>query len=138
MIILDTNVISEFFRPVPEAKVLRWVEARGADELFTTAISEAEIFRGIEFMPAGKRRADLFSATEAYFRSDLAGKILSFDSAAARSYAEIAAIRKRKGLPASAFDVQIAAIVRTLGATLATRNTADFAMTGISLINPWI
>ena len=138
MIVLDTNVISELFRPVPDEKVLRWVEAQSADELFTTAVSEAEIFRGIEAMPAGRRRANLFLATEAYFRRDLAGKILSFDSGAARHYAEIAATRKRKGLAVSAFDTQIAAIARTLGASLATRNTKDFEMAGVPLINPWL
>ena len=137
MIILDTNVISEIFRPVPEPKVLHWVEAQNADALFTTAITEAEIFCGIEFMPAGKRRSDLFSAAESYFKSDLVGRILNFDSAAAHSYADIAAIRKRKGLSVSAFDVQIAAIARRFGAKLATRNTSDFEECGIELINPW-
>ena len=137
MIVLDTNVISELFRPIPDGKVLRWMEAQSADQLFSTAISEAEIFLGIEFMASGRRRTDLFSATEAYFRSDLAGKILSFDSTAARYYAEIASNRKRKGVPISTFDAQIAAIVRTHGAALATRNTKDFEMTGIPLINPW-
>lgn len=137
MIILDTNVISEIFRPGPAPKVLSWVEAQNAEELFTTAITEAEIFCGIEFMPAGKRRSDLFAAAETYFKSDLAGKILSFDSAAAHSYAEIAAIRRRKGLSVSAFDLQIAAIARRFGAKLATRNTSDFELCGIELINPW-
>jgi hypothetical protein len=138
MIVLDTNVISELFRPVPERKVLHWIGGQGADQLFTTAISEAEIFRGIEFMPAGRRRADLLAATEAYFRDDLAGRILSFDSAAARRFAAISAIRKRKGLPVKELDIQIAAVVWTLGASLATRNTKDFEMSGITMINPWI
>ncbi len=137
MVILDTNVISELFRPAPEGAVLRWVETQKPDDLFTTAVSEAEIFRGIEFMPAGRRRSDLLVATEAYFRSDLAGKVLSFDSAAARHYAEIAALRKRAGLPLKEFDVQIAAISRNLNAVLATRNTRDFVGCGVELINPW-
>jgi hypothetical protein len=138
MIVLDTNVISELFRPLPEQKVLHWIGAQDPDRLFTTAVTEAEIFRGIEFMPAGRRRADLLAATEAYFRDDLAGKILSFDSAAARRFAEIAAIRKRKGLPLKEFDIQIAAVVRAMGAKLATRNMKDFEMSGIAVINPWI
>ena len=137
MIVLDTNVISELFRPVPDARVLGWIAARDPDELYTTAITEAEIFRGIEFMPAGRRRSELFAATEAYFRKDLAGRILGFESAAARSYAEISAIRKRKGLSAAAFDMQIAAIARTLSAAVATRNAKDFELTGVHIINPW-
>lgn len=137
MIVLDTNVISEVFRPAPDPKVLAWIEAQDGDELFTTAITEAEIFCGIEFMPAGKRRSDLLSATETYFRNDLAGRILNFDSAAARVYADIVGIRKRKGLAVSTNDAQIAAIAREHKAVLATRNTSDFEECGIELINPW-
>lgn len=137
MIVLDTNVISELFRPVPERKVLDWIGAQEADRLFTTAISEAEIFRGIEFMPVGRRRANLLAAAEVYFRDDLAGRVLSFDSVAARRFAEISATRKRRGLPLKEFDIQIAAVTRALGASLATRNTKDFEMSGITLINPW-
>jgi toxin FitB len=137
MIILDTDVISEIFRPGPDSKVLSWVEAQNAAELFTTAITEAEIFCGIEFMPVGKRRSDLFLAAETYFKSDLAGRILSFDSAAAHNHAEVAAIRKRKGLSVAAFDIQIAPIARRFGARLATRNTSDLEECRIELINAW-
>lgn len=137
MIVLDTNVISELFRPVPEQKVLQWFGAQDADRLFTTAISEAEIFRGIEFMPVGRRRANLLAAAEVYFRKDLAGRVLSFDSSAARHFAEMSAVRKQKGLSLKDLDLQIAAVVRTLGASLATRNTKDFTDCGIDLINPW-
>ena len=59
MIILDTNVISELMRPMPSAQVVRWVEKQPAAELFTTAISEAEIFYGIELLTQGKRRSGL-------------------------------------------------------------------------------
>lgn len=137
MIILDTNVISELFRAVPDDRVMRWIAAREADALFTTAVSEAEIFRGIELMPTGRRRLDLFAATMGYFRSDLAGRVLSFDSAAARKYAEISASRKRGGLPEKGFEAQIAAIAAIHGASLATRNIRDFTGCGVELVNPW-
>jgi hypothetical protein len=71
------------------------------------------------------------------FAEDLAGRVLPFDSAAAREYADIAATRRLGGRPIADPDARIAAIVRSRGATLATRNIADFAACGIPVISPW-
>ena len=56
MIILDTNVISELMRPKPSARVVVWVAKQRAAELFTTSITEAEIFYGIELLTASAER----------------------------------------------------------------------------------
>ena len=56
MIILDTNVLSELMRPKPSPRVVAWVAKQAATELFTTSITEAEIFCGIELLTKGKRR----------------------------------------------------------------------------------
>ena len=65
------------------------------------------------------------------------GRILPFDSAAARAYAEIAANRRRAGRPISEADCQIAAISRSRGAVLVTRNVRDFQGTGVDIVDPW-
>ena len=69
--------------------------------------------------------------------ADFDRRVLPFDSAAARSYGEIAAARRRKGQPISVFDGQIAAIARSRDARLATRDGGDFAGCGVTLIDPW-
>jgi hypothetical protein len=56
---------------------------------------------------------------------------------AAAHYADIVADHERRGMIISTADAQIAAICRSHSAALATRNTKDFARTGISLIDPW-
>ncbi len=71
------------------------------------------------------------------FSVDLAGRVLPFDTDAALAFREIAAGRKLKGKPISQIDAQIAAIVRSRGARLATRNGRDFADCGIDLLDPW-
>jgi len=76
-------------------------------------------------------------AVLAVFASDLAGQVLGFDSDAAAAYAEISAQRKTAGQPINQFDAVIAAIARSLGASLATRNVKDFGNCGIEVINPW-
>jgi predicted nucleic acid-binding protein len=71
------------------------------------------------------------------FQQDFAGRILPFDSDAALVYARIAAERRRSGRPISQFDAQIAAIARSGGAKLATRNVSDFDGCGLVVVDPW-
>jgi len=137
MIVLDTNVISELMKPEPEERVERWLAAQPAASVFTTTITQAEILYGVALLPEGRRKAELDMAVVEMFRQDLAGRILPFDSAAAQAYAVIAADRRRAGRPISQFDAQIAATCRSRGATLATRNVADFDACGITAVDPW-
>lgn len=137
MIILDTNVLSELMKPRPSAAVVRWTAAHHATSLHTTSVTQAEILHGILLLPKGKRRDDLESAATAMFAEDFAGRILPFGSEEAGMYAEIASDRSRAGRPISHFDAQIAAIARAHRAELATRNIADFAGCGVTLLDPW-
>ena len=137
MIILDTNVVSELMRPAPAPAVEAWVGGREAATLFFTALSEAELHYGVAIMPAGRRRDAIDAAIGSMLRDDFAGRILPFDSEAARAYAEIAAARRAAGRPISQVDGQIAAIARSRDMAVATRNTRDFADTGIDVIDPW-
>ncbi len=137
MIILDTNVLSELMRPRPSVQVTSWVDKQPAVELFTTSITEAEIFYGIELLTRSKRRDGLLAAAEAMFEDDFAGRILDFDSNAARAFSRIAAHRRALGKPISHPDAQIAAIAYLRGAVIATHNVADFANCEIRIIDPW-
>jgi len=137
MIVLDTNVVSELMGAAPAAAVLQWISRRSAANLYTTSITQAEILNGVLALPAGRRRRNIEAAADAMFKEEFSGRILAFDSAAARPYAELVNDRRRHGRPISQFDAQIAAIARVAGAFVATRNVADFEHTGISIINPW-
>jgi len=137
MIVLDTNVLSELMRPQPSVRVMAWVAQQPTSELFTTSITEAEIFYGIESLAAGKRRKALLEAAEATFAEDFAGRILAFDSDAARAFARLAANSRALGRPRSQADMQIAAIAKARGARLATHNAADFVDCNIDLVDPW-
>ncbi|MBI2754210.1 MAG: type II toxin-antitoxin system VapC family toxin [Betaproteobacteria bacterium] len=137
MIILDTNVVSELMKAAPDERVRAWVAAQPATSLYTTSITQAEILHGIALLPSGRRRRALETAAEAMFRDDFGGRVLPFGSDAAQPYARIAADRRRAGRPISQFDAQIAAIARSAGAAIATRNTDDYEGCGVKLIDPW-
>jgi predicted nucleic acid-binding protein len=137
MIILDTNVLSELMSPKPSPRVAAWVAEYPATELFTTSITKAEIFYGIELLSPGKRRDCLLAAAEAMFAEDLAGRVFGFESDTARAFTKIAAHRRALGKPINRADAQIAAIAQSRGAKLATRNMADFEDCGLDVVDPW-
>jgi predicted nucleic acid-binding protein len=137
MLILDTNVISETMQPAPSPRVLEWWSQQQSTELFTTAVTVAEILYGIELLPQSKRRTTLLAGADRMFDGVFSGRILPFDEEAARAFPEIAATRRAQGRPMAEFDAQIASIVRSHRATLATRNTGDFEGCGLRLANPW-
>ncbi|MBN6777576.1 type II toxin-antitoxin system VapC family toxin [Pseudoclavibacter alba] len=137
MIVLDTNVVSELLRRDPDTRVLQWFEVQ-AEELAITSVTWAELLAGVELLPEGKRRRELRSAllrASAPFVGTRA--LISFDEKAAQHYATIVASRQRMGRPISTADAQIAAMCRTYEASCATRNTKDFADTGVHIVNPW-
>ncbi len=137
MVMIDTNIVSELMRAEPSAEVLSWMDEQTPRELFVTAVTEAEVRTGIALLPEGRRRRGLAEACERAFGSLFAGRVLPFDSDAARTYAEIAAARRVLGRPVSQADCQIAAIARSRGMAVATRNVRDFEDMGIDIFNPW-
>jgi len=136
MIVVDTNVISELMRPSPSPALRAWMSRQAASDLYTTAITAAEIRYGLERLPGGRRKDRLQAAADEVFAA-LSEFVLPFDAAAAIQYARIARHRDEAGLPTGGFDTQIAAICRARGAALATRNVKDFVETGVEVINPW-
>ena len=137
MWVLDTNVVSETMRAAPRSDVIAWLDRRPARDLFVTAVTEAEIFIGIAMLPEGGRRRDLAAAAERAFGDTFAGRVLPFDSAAARVYAEIVAARRLAGRQVSMADGQIAAIAYARGMAVATRNLRHFRDMGADPVDPW-
>jgi predicted nucleic acid-binding protein len=138
MIVLDTNVLSELLRPKPEPRVMAWLDEQPRASVFTSAVTQGEILYGIRLLPDGQRRRKLWDVAVAIFTEDFSGHVLNFDGDAAGHYAEIGAARRAAGRPISQFDAVIAAITRSRGAALATRNSKDFEECGIQVVNPWV
>ena len=138
MILLDTNVVSEMMRAGPDPAVDSWAASQVAETLYFSAVGEAELRYGAAIRPKGRRRDKLVSDIEGMLRNVFEGRVLPFDSGAAREYAEIVAGRRRMGRPILQADGQIAAIARFHRLAVATRNVRDFEDTRIDVINPWV
>ena len=138
MIVLDTNVLSEVLRPQPDGRVLAWLQTI-TGEVAITSITLAELLAGVRRLPDGRRKTALASQLEQALRPYRGtSAVLAFDDVAADHYADVLAAREEAGLPISTADAQIAAICRAHAATCATRNTRDFELTGIQLVDPWV
>lgn len=136
MILLDTNVVSETMRPVPEPRVLQWLNGLDDETVCIPAVAIAELHYGLEAMPDGRRKEDLRHAIDRLANDLYRGFIIAFDEEAARLYGRLMAQRDRAGRPIGIIDCQIAAIALANNAQLATRDS-DLADCGIEIINPW-
>jgi predicted nucleic acid-binding protein len=124
-------------RPRPEAAVAAFLRACRVEELFLPSLAVAELRYGLTRLPPGRRRATLESDLEAVLAEGFQGRILVFDAACAIAYATARSIRERAGRPLQLLDALIGGMALAHGATLATRNTADFDGYGLTIVDPW-
>lgn len=136
MIILDTNVVPEAMKPIPDDAVRSWLDEQAVETLFLTSVTVAELMFGIGALPAGKRREKLSAALDGLM-GFFAGRILPFDTPAAQQYAGLAVRVPAAGKGFSTPDGYVAAIAAAKGFAVATRDTSAFNAAVIGVINPW-
>ena len=137
MILLDTNIVSEPWRPRPEPAVVAWLDNRTPGSLYICAPVIAELRYGAERLPDGSRKERLFARIEQLENIAFQDRILPFDVAAAASFGRIGARRERAGRPIDPFDAMIAAIALSCGFTLATRDVDGFSGIDLAVVNPF-
>lgn len=137
MILLDTNVISETQRQEPHAHVIDWLDAQALETLYLSAITVAELRAGVALMPVGKRRISLHENLEKRLLPMFANRVLSFDMACTKAYAELLTKSRAAGLAVETADAFIAAVAHANGFAVATRDTTPFEAAGLNVINPW-
>lgn len=134
--LLDTCLLSEFVKPYPDSAVLAWMQERNETELFVSAMTIAELHRGVEKLPVSRRRSEL-AAWLQQLEIGFEGRVLSFTQKTAGVWATVCAMAESQGKPIAAFDSIIAATAVEHGFALVTRNIADFSQAPLVLINPW-
>jgi predicted nucleic acid-binding protein len=137
MIVLDTNVISESWKITPHPAALAWIDAQAIETLYLSAITVAELRYGIATMPTGRRRTIYQTRLEDEVLPSFEGRILTFDLAASKAYADLMARAKANGEAISKTDGYIAATVAAHGLMVATRDTAPFLAAGLNVVNPF-
>lgn len=134
--LLDTNIISSVTKPVPPESLLAWMADQDDENLFISALTIAEVRRGVLEKPAGRKRDQL----ETWFTGPegpsalFDGRVLPFDEKAALVWARLMAEGKAQGRSRSALDTIIAATAEANECIVVTDNERDFV--GIETFNP--
>jgi hypothetical protein len=135
--LLDTNVISEWTKPKPDAKVVAWLESVDEANLYLSVLAFAEVRLGIERLPLGPKRERLTVWLDQDLGERFAGRIIAIDRDIAEGWAVLVARGRAQGSPPSILDAFLAAIALVHGMTLVTRNLRDVAPLGIAVFSPW-
>jgi predicted nucleic acid-binding protein len=135
--LLDTNVVSEWARPQPHRGVIAWLAEADEDAVFLSVVTLAELRRGVDRLPGGRRRERL----EVWLRDELplrfTGRLLGIDEGVADAWGRLVARSEASGRAISAMDGFIAATAVVHGLSLVTRNVADFRGVLPTIVNPW-
>jgi len=135
--LLDTNVISEWVKPRPDPHVIAWLAETDEDRTFLTVVSFAEIRRGIELLPEGRRRDRLAAWLAEDLPNRLEGSILPINREIGETWGVLMVRGKKAGVTLGSIDAFVAAAAEAHNLTLVTRNIRDFATLGIPLLDPW-
>jgi len=134
--LLDTNAVSEWVKPRPDAGLIRWMEAADEDRVFISVISLAELRYGVERLSVGKRRRRLEEWLGHELPLRFEGRVLPVDAQVADAWGRTVFRNQATGRPISVMDAFLAATAEVHRLTLVTRNVSDFA--GLkSVLNPW-
>ncbi|UZD69369.1 type II toxin-antitoxin system VapC family toxin [Brucella sp. JSBI001] len=136
MILLDTNVVSEAMKPEQAPAVRDWLDEQAAETLYLSSVTVAELLFGIGAMPDGRRKQRLATTLDGLLPL-FEGRILPFDTNAARHYADLAVAARKAGKGFPTPDGYIAAIAADQGFAVATRDASAFNAAGVPVIDPW-
>lgn len=132
--LLDTSVVSEMRRKVPDAGVVNWFAKRPSSTLFLSVLTLGELRKGVEGVADSDRRMALLDWLETELPAFFTGRILSVDANVADRWGRMIAAA---GRPVPAIDSLIGATAAHHGLSLVTRNVKDYADLGLDVINPW-
>jgi hypothetical protein len=135
--LLDTNVISEPTKQLPNKGVLAWLGEVNEDTVFLSVVTITELRYGIERLAAGRRRRRLDDWLRKELTARFAGRFLPVDHEVADACGRLVARSESLGHPMEPRDGFIAATAQVHGLTLVTRNGADFKATVKHIFNPW-
>ncbi len=132
--LIDTNVLSELRRKVPNAGVVEWFSRRPTSTLYLSVLTLGELRKGVEGVTDANRRRALLDWLETELPNFFAGRILSVDAQVADRWGRMVAAA---GRPVPAIDSLLGATAAHHDLSLVTRNVRDFADLGLDVINPW-
>jgi predicted nucleic acid-binding protein len=134
--LLDTCVISEIAKPVPDAEVMDWLYATPSELLFLSVVTIGEIRKGLTKFPDSKKK-EVLTVWLSTLMEEYQERILPIDAAVADNWGIIQGKAEMAGTPMSSIDSLIAATAFTHNLTIVTRNESDYSAARVPIMNPW-
>jgi toxin FitB len=135
--LLDTNVISEGVRKRPNPTVVNWVVAQKAEDVAISSVSVAELLDGVSSMTDGERRRQFTTWIASEVMSAARGRVLPVTTEILVAWLQLSQKLRALGKTRDPADLLLASTAEVFELTLVTRNTRHFALTGITVYNPW-
>ena len=132
--LLDTNVLSELTKNLPNPGVVAFLENESDTWLSSIVVHEIEF--GLQLLPDGRRRNTL-SDHYAEYLEYFSDRILAIDRLAADLAAKSRARARESGFVIDLGDALIAGVALANELTVATRNVSDFDTLGVKTFDPW-
>lgn len=133
--LIDTNVLSELRRKLPDARVVEWMARRPPASLYLSVLTLGELRKGVESLAISERRLRLLDWLEVELPSFFAGRTLPITAGVAARWGALLAAA---GRPLPAIDSLLVATALHHGMSLVTRNVRDTAGLGVPVIDPWL
>ncbi len=134
--LLDTNVVSETERPVPDKNVIKWLGQTDPDDTYLSALTVGEIKKGVSKLPSGKRKAHIQNWLEVV-RKQFSGRILPLTEDTFSVWGKMMAEFEKSGIVRPALDSLLEATALENDLVLVTRNVRNFKDSQVTILNPW-
>lgn len=135
--LLDTNVLSEFYRPQPDRRVTGWFLRQSPGDLVVSTISVGEIEKGVHLQAVGRKRATLAQWLEEWVLEQFGDRAIPVDIAVSRTWGRVLAESERSGRALPESDALLLATAAIHQLVLVTRNERHFRERGVDILNPW-
>jgi toxin FitB len=135
--LLDTCLISELVRPVPDDRVVRWIESRNEFDLYLSVLTLGEIQKGISRLSSGKKKLQMTTWMKDELEVRFAERLIPVTGDIALMWGQMLGTSEKNGQPLSAVDALITATAAVHSLVLVTRNIRDFQGCSIDIVDPW-
>ena len=135
--LLDTCVISEMIKNLPDEKVILWLEKQSEEDLYLSVLTFGEIEKGIEKAPDKIRKKRLKLWLENDLKSRFKNRIISIDTQVATRWGAIQGLAEKSGRAMPTIDGLIAVSGLVHHCVVVSRNIEDMQQSSAELFNPW-
>jgi predicted nucleic acid-binding protein len=135
--LLDTCIISELVKPVPNDKVIAWLSSMDESKLYISVLTFGEIEKGIEKLADGSKKKKLKLWLEDDLKQRFEGRVIPIDLEVALKWGHVQAMSEKSGKALPAIDGLVAVSAIVNNCIVVTRNTTDMEQSFAELLNPW-